>query len=463
MKNRILVVLISLCSVSFAQNEEILGKWYGQLNVMGTSMKFNMDIDVKQDKLNVTLASPDQKIYGIETDSAYLINDTLYFKSNGMGASYLGVLKEEKINGKFSQAGMELDLFFQRDSIVKEELKRPQEPKPPYSYYTEDVTVKNKKANIDLAGTLTLPSKAGKFPVVILISGSGPQNRDSEILGHKPFLVWADYLAKNGIGSFRYDERGVGESSGKYSVADLNDFYSDAQSVVKTINKRKEVASVGVLGHSEGGIIAPWLGSNSKEISFVVMLAAPGVPVTELMAEQRKLIYEIMGESDEDILFSNNLFKKIDELVLNLENKNLLADSLKKLIISVLDSSENPEHKDKILRDNITENTIPKVSSPWYKSFIAINPATYLSKIKQPVLAINGDKDLQVASYQNIPAIEKALKEGKCKNYKTKIYPGLNHLFQQCETGMVDEYGAIEETVNPQVLKDVATWINELK
>jgi alpha-beta hydrolase superfamily lysophospholipase len=461
MKNRILVTLISLYSVSFAQNDEILGKWYGELNIMETTLRFNIGIDVEQEKLNATLASPDQKAYGIKTDSVSFINDTLYFKSNAMKAFYKGILKDEKITGVFNQV-MEIDLVFQRDSILKKEVKRPQEPKPPYNYYTEDITVKNKKAKIELAGTLTLPGKTGKFPVVILVTGSGPQNRDSELLGHKPFLVWADYLAKNGIGSFRYDDRGVAKSTGKHADSDLNDFYSDLKSVVKTINKRKEVESLGVIGHSVGGLLSPWLASKCKKIDFVIMLAGPGAFTKELMAEQRKIISTQMGESDEDILFNNNLFEKIDEVVLNNKNKTTLTDSLTRLITHTLDSSKNPDHKKLSVRMLIAQQTIPFVTSSWYKSFIAINPATYLTKIKQPVFALNGDKDCQVASYQNIPVIDKALKEGKCKNYKTKVYPNLNHLFQKCETGSLSEYGSIEETVNPEVLNDVSNWINSL-
>lgn len=461
MQNKILLVFLFFCFNSFSQNEKVLGKWYGQLNVMGTSLRFNMDINLNQEEINVVLASPDQKAYGIKTDTSSFIKDTLFFKSNGLRASYKGVFVNNKIEGFFMQRGMEFELNFQRDSIVKEKPQRPQEPIPPFNYYTKAVIVKNKKGGIELAGTLTLPSKEGKFPVVILVSGSGPQNRDSEILRHKPFLVWADYLAKNGIGTFRYDERGVGKSTGKYVGSDLNDFYSDLKSVVKTIGKRKEVKSLGVLGHSEGGIIAPWLASENCKVDFVIMLAGAGVPVTELMAEQRKLISGKAGISNEDIETNNKMFEEINKAVISLD-ETILNDSLFAIMTSAFNKMENESYKNLPYRMQVAQQVVAQVTTPWYKSFISVNPTSYLTKIKKPVLAINGDKDLQVAAYQNIPAIEKALKEGKCKNYTTKIYPGLNHLFQKCETGMVSEYSEIEETINPEVLKDVTIWIKGL-
>jgi alpha-beta hydrolase superfamily lysophospholipase len=462
MRNKILIALLSFYSVSFSQNEKVQGKWYGKIEAMGITQIVAINID---DTANTLKGN----FYNIEYIDRGVALNSISFKDNILGftikagnslLTYIGTLEDERIKGVFTQ-GIEFDLVFQRDSILKEEVKRPQEPRPPCDYYTEDITIKNKKSNIDLAGTLTLPSKEGKFPVVILISGSGPQNRNSEVLGHKPFLLWADYLAKNGIGSFRYDERGIGESTGKYSTADLNDFYADAKSMIKVISKRKEVTSLGILGHSEGGIIAPWLASNCKKIDFIVMLAGPGAPVTELMAEQRKLTFSNMGVSEVDIITNNKMFEEIDEAVLSID-KTTINDSLFKIMTASFNKMEDERYKSIQFRMQVTQQNIALVSSRWYKSFVAINPADYLTKVKQPVFAINGDKDLQVASYQNIPAIEKALSEGNCKNYTTKVYPGLNHLFQQCETGMVTEYGSIEETVNPAVLKDVTDWINDL-
>lgn len=461
MQNKILLVFLFFCFNSFSQNEKVLGKWYGQLNVIGTSLRFNMDINLNQEEIHVVLASPDQKAYGIKTDTSSFIKDTLFFKSNGLRASYKGVFVNNKIEGFFMQRGMEFELNFQRDSIIKEKPKRPQEPNPPFDYYTEDIIVKNKKAGIELAGILTLPSKEGKFPVVILVSGSGPQNRDSEILRHKPFLVWADYLAKNGIGTFRYDERGVGKSTGKYVGSDLNDFYSDLKSIVNTIGKRIEVKSLGVLGHSEGGILAPWLASENCKVDFVIMLAGAGVAVTELMAEQRKLISEKAGVSNKDIETNNKMFEEINKAVISI-NKSVLNDSLFAIMTSAFNKMEDESYKNLSYRMQVAQQVVAQVTSSWYRSFISVTPSDYLTKIKQPVLAINGDRDLQVAAYQNIPAIEKSLKEGKCKNYTTKIYPNLNHLFQKCETGMVSEYSEIEETINPEVLKDVTIWIKGL-
>lgn len=457
----ILVLVIGLISVGFSQNEKINGKWYSELNVMGQKLRLNLIVKENAGALKAELDSPDQNAYGIKIDSISFQGDSLFFNSKMIRASYKGKLKEGSIVGVFNQ-GIKLDLVFQRDSIIKKPLVRPQTPKEPFGYYTEEITIKNKKGKVDLAGTLTLPSNDGEYPVVVLISGSGPQDRNSEIFGHKPFLVWADHLAKNGIGTFRYDERGIGQTTGKYVGSDLNDFYSDVNAIVKAIFKRKEVKSVGVLGHSEGGIIAPWLASKNKKVDFVVMLAGPGVPPNELMHEQRKLIFGASDVSPKEIAINKEMFEAIDGAVLSIKDKQALNDSVINIVKLGLAKSNNPEYESIGAKIQFTQQIVSFVTSDWYKSFITVNPSSYLSKLKQPLLALNGEKDLQVAHYKNLPAIEEALKNGKSKIYETKAYPSLNHLFQKCEKGTLDEYAVIEETVNEDVLNKVASWINSL-
>lgn len=455
----VLVLLIGLSSIAFSQNEKIEGKWYSELSAMGQKLKLNLIVKNEKGILKAELESPDQNAFGIKVDSISFLGDSLFFNSKRVRMNYNGKLVNDEIVGVFFQ-GIEIDLVFRKDSIKKTPLIRPQLPKEPFGYYTEEVVIKNKKVN--LAGTLTLPDNKGKYPVVILISGSGPQDRNSEIFGHKPFLVLADYLAKKGIGSFRYDDRGVGKSTGSHSESDLHDFYSDAKAIVKKISKRKEIESVGVLGHSEGGIIAPWLASDYSKINFVVILAGPGVSTKDLMHEQRELIFEASGVSEEEIAINKEMFVAIDEAVLSIKKKEELTEKVISIVQSSLEKSSNPDYKTIGAKIQVTQQMVAFVTTDWYKSFISVKPSAYLSRIKQPVLALNGDKDLQVAHYQNIPAIEEVLKNGKTKIYETKVFIDLNHLFQKCEKGTISEYGKIEETMNEEVMNKIATWISSL-
>lgn len=239
---------------------------------------------------------------------------------------------------------------------------------------------------------------------MILISGSGPQDRNSEIFGHKSFWVIADYFAKNGIGTFRYDERGVGKSTEKHSECDLHDLYRDVQFITKNIRKRKDVKKVGLLGHSEGGIIAPWYASNCKKIKFVIMLAAPGVEPKEMMHEQRRLQSELAGNiSPLQIKIQENMFRKIDSTVLASTNDSVLKIELRKITDVQFYSMKNVDKQ----KDNLANQIIPLVSSRWYKSFISVKPSDYLSKIRKPVLAIGGGNDMQVPMISNMRAIAK--------------------------------------------------------
>lgn len=273
------ILLITLIASLTLTAQDITGQWNGILKVQGTQLRLVFNVSKSDNGYSSTMDSPDQGAKDIPVAKTTFENPSIKFEVTNAGIEYLGAIKDNEIVGIFKQGGMELPLNLSREVLEKEEVKRPQEPSKPYPYYSEEVTFPNTKANISLAGTLTLPEKKGNFPVVILITGSGPQNRDEELLGHKPFLIISDHLTKNGIGVLRYDDRGVEQSTGDFSSATSADFATDVESAIDYLKTRKEIdkSKIGLVGHSEGGLIAPIVASESKDVSFIVLLAGTGI------------------------------------------------------------------------------------------------------------------------------------------------------------------------------------------
>ncbi|MDZ7716434.1 MAG: alpha/beta fold hydrolase [Balneolaceae bacterium] len=293
MKKLILTYSFLLIASSlFAQ--DITGQWNGVLNVMGSQLELVFHIEETDNGYSATFDSPDQGAMGIPFSSASFSDDTLRLAASNISATYKGVLKADSLIGTWSQGGQSFPLNMSRNEVKKEEPKRPQEPEKPYPYYEEEVTFKNEKDSLTLAGTLTIPEKTGSYPAVILISGSGAQNRNEEILGHKPFLVLADHLTRNGIAVLRYDDRGTAESTGDHSTATSKDFAQDVISAIEYLQSREEIDSdnIGLVGHSEGGLIAPMVANDTDDVAFIVMLAGPGVPGKEISLMQARTLQE---------------------------------------------------------------------------------------------------------------------------------------------------------------------------
>ncbi|MDR3180870.1 MAG: alpha/beta hydrolase [Prevotellaceae bacterium] len=348
--------------------------------------------------------------------------------------------------------------------------KRPQDPQSPYPYHSEDVKFVNEKAGITLAGTLTFPKEGKDFPAVVLISGSGPQNRNEEItvLNHRPFLVLSDYLTRNGIAVLRYDDRGVAESGGDYKTATLDDFASDALSAVDYLKTRPEVnpAKIGLLGHSEGGTIAFMLAGDHPEIAYIVSMAGMAVNGDSLLRAQRYLIARAHGASDGAIAVNELLIDRVTALTghhttayvmahvdsLTTHLLNTEEELITRLLAMLPDSSVSRE----VFRATC-KTGIMQVAMPEYRTLQKCDPSGALTKIHCPVFALNGEKDLQVPADMNLDHIRALVKSA----LKTKKYPGLNHLFQHAETGSPNEYKVIEETISPEVLEDIAAWIRQ--
>jgi fermentation-respiration switch protein FrsA (DUF1100 family) len=460
MKN-ISAFLFSLLITTIAFAQEIEGSWYGALNIQGTQMRLTFNIKKTDTGYSSTMDSPDQGAKDIPMSSTTFDQSKLTIEFTPAKIKYIGVLKENLIEGTFSQAGMEFPMNLSHDPIAKKVLLRPQEPKEPFSYYSEEITFTNPIGNITLAGTLTLPQKEGKFPVVVLITGSGPQNRNEELLGHKPFLVLSDYLTKHGIAVLRYDDRGIAKSKGDFKTATTADFATDVESAVAYLKTRKEInpKKIGLMGHSEGGTIAPIVASRSKDISFIVLLAGTGLRGDKLLLLQEELIAKAMGATETEIKDTKTMNGYCFTKIINSKDDTLLQVDLSKYLLSILKDTPKEQKPEGVSDEENAKTQTDQLLTPWMKYFIRFDPVTALEKVKCPVLAVNGEKDLQVPPKENLEAINKALQKAGNKKTTTKIFPGLNHLFQECKTGSPDEYSEIEQTFSPTALEFVTNWI----
>lgn len=461
MKKITLILLISLFSLTIF-GQDITGQWSGALKIQGTQMRLVFNVAKTDNGVSSTMDSPDQGAKGIPTTSTSFENSILKITIANAKIEYEGTLgKDNIIVGTFKQGGQSFSMNLSKAEIEKEKLVRPQEPIKPYPYYSEEITFENKKVGINLAGTLTLPNKEDVFPVVILISGSGPQNRDEELLGHKPFLVLSDFLTKNGIAVLRYDDRGTALSKGDFKTATSADFATDVESAITYLKTRKEINKnkIGLIGHSEGGLIAPMVASKSKDVAFIVLLAGTGIQGDSLLLLQKKLIEEASGISKEDIQKGQLSNRKVFDIVNKSISLEQLNSDLTIYFKQILKDNPNTQKPAEMTDDDFVKLQVKQIASSWMQYFIKYNPAPALEKVKCPVLAINGEKDLQVPPKENLEAIKKALTKGGNKRVTTKELPNLNHLFQECKTGSPDEYATIEQTFSPIALTEILKWL----
>ncbi len=450
-----------------AQNilaQDIVKSWEGILDV-GNSMKLRVIVHIlkgEDGKLSALLDSPDQGAKGIKAENVVFENGKLNFQIPQIGGSYDGIADEylSRIDGTWKQAGASFPLTLKVAEKV-EEIKRPQEPQRPFPYNEEEVTFINKEAGITLAGTFTYPKEGTGFPAVILVSGSGPQNRDEEVFGHRPFLIWSDYLTRKGIAVLRYDDRGIGKSTGAFSGATTADFVTDAISAVKYLKTRKEIepGKIGIAGHSEGGIIAPIAANKCKDVSFIILGAGTAVPGDEILLLQIKTISKLAGESEENIKRDYDLNKMTFEILKSCNDSMEAAQKINILYQEYYSSLPDSEKSKPGNTITAIEQKKKSFSSNWMKYFIKYDPRTELEKLQVPVLALFAEKDIQVPPSQNKDEMEKALQKSENINYKVVVLPGLNHVFQECETGAIDEYAKIEQTTSPKMLELMTDWI----
>lgn len=459
---KIITFILVFGAISTVFSQDIAGIWNGILKVQGMQLSLVFHINKIENGFSSNMDSPDQKAFGIPVTTTNFENSKLTIAIANAGIEYEGVLGSDgSIIGNFKQSGQIFPMNLSKGKVEKEIIKRPQEPQKPYFYYTEEVVFENKSANINLAGTLSLPTKEGVFPAVILISGSGAQNRDEELLGHKPFLVIADYLTKNGIAVLRFDDRGTAMSKGNYATATTLDFATDVEAAVQYLLTRKEIdqKKIGLIGHSEGGMIAPIVASKSKSVSFIVLLAGTGIPGDELLLLQQELIGKASGISDEDLKKSEIINTEVSKIVKEASSSDQMKNELTDYITKSIKSDSVLKIPDGISESDFIVTKVSEIMIPWMQFFIKYNPAQALEKVKCPVLALNGDKDMQVPSKVNLDAINKALLNGGNKKVTSKELPNLNHLFQECKTGSPQEYSEIEQTFSPLALNEIVNWI----
>lgn len=409
-KTTFAVLVLTLCTTAiYPQN--IVGPWSGKVCYGSNSIQITFNISENTDgKTMCTMDIPGQSVKGIPASVLYISSDSVSISIPSYGIEYHGKLADSVISGTYSQAGFETEVTLH---YGKPEYNRPQTPGIPYPYMTEEVKFTNDEADATLSGTITYPvgyKKGGKIPVILMVTGSGPQNRDNEIYEHKSFLIIADYFARNGYATLRYDDRSVGESTGEYQAETTMEVAEDAEVALKFLQESGQFSEIGVLGHSEGANVAFILGAR-KLIDFAICMAGMGVRGDDCLYEQAVAIAEKSGQKYQ-------------------LNKEQLRNYLKGTKI------------------------------PWYDFFIDYDPSSDISKTTCPVFVMNGEKDMQVIATSNVGAIQQYLP--KNRKSRIEIYSGLNHLFQECDTGLPAEYINIEQTISPLVLEDMVNWLKHI-
>lgn len=448
----------------FASGTDMEGSWLGKLEVGGgASLRIVFNILQAEDgSLRGTMDSPDQGAKGIPVSKMTLEGDKFFLEIKSASAIYEGTVNAAgtEMTGFWKQGMAKLPLNLQKQvgPVVN---NRPQEPVKPYPYLEREVTYENTIDNVRLAGTLTLPKTGGPFPAVLLITGSGAQDRDETILGHKPFLVIADYLTRQGIAVLRVDDRGVGGSTGNMMTATSADFAKDVQAGVDFLRGLPEIdpKQIGLIGHSEGGLIAPMVAVDNPEIAFIVLLAGPGLPGAKIIEMQVGLIAEVSGASKKEAQEAVRMQEEIHDLILQNPDDAVAAEKLREYLRIEIDKLSSAEKQGIGNVDQYIDQTVQMVLLPWQRYFLGYDPRPALQKVKCPVLALNGSKDIQVPAKENLREIEKALKVGQNQDYTVMELPGLNHLFQTAKTGAVAEYGEISETFSPEALQVMGSWI----
>lgn len=427
---------------------QIEGYWKGELNLGAQQLGVCFNIQSDGGKFVSTMDVPAQGAFDVSVDETIYANDTLKIEIAAINASYCGVYASDTINGTFTQMGMSFPLNLVRGE--KEAKKaRPQDPKEPFNYRSENVTFRNEKEDFSLAGTLTIPEGEGPFPAVVLVSGSGQQNRDEELMNHRPFWVIADYLSRNGVAVLRYDDRGEGQSEGDPKMATTMDLSFDAEAAFDFLMKQKNInaTKVGILGHSEGGTINCMVASRRKDVAFIVSLAGPAVKGMEVIKAQQEAIYRVSGVPQATIDASNQLTDMLYGIIANTDDREQAATQMREMLAGFR------------MPEETIASTVDPLVSPWMFYFLKYDPTQAIVNTNCSALLLNGSLDLQVLASQNMPAYEKIASDYGKTNMTIREFPDLNHLFQHCTTGSPNEYVNIDETISPEVLQAVLEFV----
>ena len=454
----VVIVLAASTPVSYAE-DRVAGHWEGHIEIPGQSLAVKVDLTVDDTDWRGTIDIPAQGAKELPLSEIHIgeSDGTIHVKFSIRGVpgnpTFDGQLQEGAISGTFSQGVATFDFRLSRETVPGP--KRPQEPKPPFPYQAEEVMFQN--GDVNLAGTLTVPNGDGPFPAVLLISGSGLQDRDETVFGHKPFWVLADHLSRAGIVVLRVDDPGIGKSTPHPKPPTTADFATDVEASVEFLKQDDRVGRIGLIGHSEGGLIAAIVASRSNDVDFAALMAGPGVPGAELLRKQNERIFDAAGIAGER---KQNLLTLLDQLFTILTSEDMTED-------------EQQQRVNEIVRKQLEINGVPSAQqdetqiealveqslNPWMRYFLVFDPRPALEKISVPVLALNGELDVQVDADQNLTVIAAALEKGGNRNVTLHRLPEHNHLFQHARTGLMNEYTTIEETISPEVLNLIRDWI----
>lgn len=446
--------------------------WAGILNAGGQKIELRLHLVQNSDNTYTSNWDvPAQKAMGIPSSKTEFANNELSIEIKMIGGAYTGSVNTEgtKIEGTWVQSGMSFPLNLEplKEGQSEKIVTKPQTPKPPFNYTVKDFVYEGLNTHLRYGATLTYPNDNVKHPLIILITGSGRQDRDETIFDHKPFAVIADYLTKKGFAVLRVDDRGIGKSTGDFNTSTTADFALDIEEHITHAKSLPliDTNKIGLLGHSEGGLIAPMVAARNKLVAFMILMAGPGIEITELMALQNEMVFKSAGISQQAIDAYIPLYKNLMKSIISFDEKQKAIEKSKEITKAWFDNTDKTLVK---LTTGInTEADIDKfanamaqtLSSNWWKYFAAYNPQPTLQKVKCPVLAINGSADIQVPAAANLNGIEKSLKKGGNKHFTTKQFEGLNHLFQKCTKCTVPEYGELETTIEPAVLETIGTWL----
>ncbi|WP_263789297.1 alpha/beta hydrolase family protein [Salinibacter sp.] len=451
----LLVVGLGLLGLTTAPAQEaVVGSWSGTLKAGGMEVRIVFHVEGGEKGLPATMDSPDQGATGIPVSRVTVTGDSVTLAVDRIGGVYTGALADgdTKIDGQWTQGGQSFPLTLTPTAEADTgPPPRPQHPEPPYPYVADSVTFRNEAAGLGLAGTLTRPEGEGPHPAVVLVSGSGPQDRNSEVANHRLFHVLADHLTRQGIAVLRYDERGVGASEGTFEGATSEDFSGDAAAAVRFLRSHSDVdpGAVGLVGMSEGGLVAPMVHTRFEPVDFLVLMAGPSVPGHKILVEQTARIAAAQGAPSGAV-----------DSIRAVQRRTLEG------VATAADSAAAAGHLRTVLEDegvgaDRVRSQIEQATDPWFRFFVRYDPTPALRQVDVPVLALYGSKDLQVPPEQNASPMREALQQSPSDDVTVRVLEGGNHLFQPAETGLPNEYAQIETTMAPRALKGVSSWIQE--
>jgi len=467
----LMLTILSTQIIAQPSSKDIIGDWKGSLIVAGKSIPLVFHIKNNSGTLNVTMDSPSQGAAGLKCQNAVFNTDSISFNYNGL-IFYKGKLTDmSAISGTYTQSGLNLPLNLtksQDPSDTASAIIRPQTPTPPFPYISRDIVYNSPDGKLQYGATITMPDSTGKFPAILLITGSGPENRDEEIFGHKPFAVLADFLTRAGYLVMRVDDRGVGKSTGDFKACTTFDFADDASNSLNYLKNlpQTDKQKIGVLGHSEGGIIAEMLAAKRNDLDFIILMAAPGISSFHLQELQR------MAAARKTAPAINAAALSIDSTIFHYAAAEFIAnEDTSTARIKATDHlndyySKHPSSMftSESQRDTIMQRSVKGIirllsGDKWMNQWLRLDAGEYLGKIKCKVLALNGSEDFQVTPKENLAGIKTALSNGDCRDFEVIELPGLNHLFQRCDKCTFQEYGKLTQTLDPSLLNTIKDWL----